>query len=166
MPDNKPFPLFLVLFLLIIALAAGFFLGKKGVGQKSSSTEMPKNESIYNSQTATIYGKVTKLSGKKVTIQNNLNKQTGEFEVAESITITKVSSKQPLNATPSSDLNKIELNKDASITLDLREGKYMVTAIYITGDMPAIPANLPLPSGVKPPVSPNAIISSPSASPK
>lgn len=81
---------------------------------------------IFSSQTATIRGKITKINGQLLTIQNDQN-TTGEFAAGRVVLINDSTNLQV--ASNSSELQKIPLNKELLINLLYVDGKYVVTSL-------------------------------------
>lgn len=128
------------LVLIIISFFVGMFLGK---GQKTNFTP-PGNVSqlshpFFEEQSVSFQGKITKVLGNKITFER-VDKQVGEFELSDKVAITNFNG----SATASSDLEKIQLNKNASIALDLKTIK--VASISYLPEINSINVSpLPLP---------------------
>src|SRR5689334_1530011 len=113
--SNYLFVIILVIVALITGIA-GYGLGKKSEISPVTMVKTPNNESnqsdpFYDSQTASINGKITNVNGKTITVTNFKN-ATKNFELADKVYITTLSDKGT-SASPSSDISKIELNKYA-----------------------------------------------------
>lgn len=81
---------------------------------------------IFNSQTASIRGKITQINGTKLIAQND-KQVSGDFDAGRVVLINDGSNLSV--ASSSADLKKIQLNKDAVINLLFSEGRYVVTSI-------------------------------------
>lgn len=119
MPFFKSKLFWIIIGLLVILIITGFFLGsyflpqrKAPITQNSFST----SQKIFANQSATIKGKIIKISTSQITIQNNLG-VTGEFRLADKIFITRYDSLGQSYLT--SNVSEIELNKDTIINLEL-----------------------------------------------
>ena len=125
--------------LFILGLSIGFFTGKQlTLDSKTASTETESNEEpnlLFSSQTAFIRGEITKVDGKKLSVVNLTNKQTGDITASDQIVVTKVG-----QATPSKvDLKSLELNKEVLINLELTNGNFEATSIQYTTPTPSLP---------------------------
>jgi hypothetical protein len=151
----------LVVILVVVALITGivgYFLGSgKGkaamVSQNNYSSANSSSNPFFDTQTATLNGKITKVNGQTLTVQNNKN-QTQDFMIADRIYISTVSDKGQA-ASPSSDLSKIQTDKKAFINLINTGGSYKVASItYVPTATVPQPVN-----SIKP-------VTSPAATPK
>ena len=141
---KKSIPFIFAISLLILGLAVGFFIGKRTQASVSVSTNLPINtnttdNSLYSSQTATIRGEITKVDGETLTIKNLNNQTTGQQQVSSRILITKATARPDRTASPSSDLSKIELNKEALINLEMIGGRYQIISIQYILPTPSLP---------------------------
>lgn len=151
MSDSKSGSLLITIILVLIAAGGGFYLGKTFGNSKIGGTTPANSNGIFAQQSATIQGKVTKVSGNMITVQNN-NNVSATFPTADKVFISKVTSNN-LSATPSSDLNTIQLNQNAFINLQIENGQYKIVSVAI------LPESQPLPP-VGGPTAPNTATSS------
>jgi len=91
----------------------------------SSPDSVSENFSLFDSVTASLTGKITKVENGKIFFENQ-NGEKGEASISEGISISDMSRNDVL---PSSDLKTIALNRSASINLSIKDGKYSVTSI-------------------------------------
>ena len=129
---------------IVISLVIGFLVGNASSGTYKNGISMPSLQSgnpIFTTQSATVQGKINKVEGNKITV-TNLSGNQGEFELSEMTVINKiVTNSNKLNtATSSTDLSTLETDKDVSLILQLKDGKYVVLSVNYT------PPALPLPS--------------------
>ena len=121
MPPLKLRTVLSVLF-LGSALAVGFFAGRltsRPLKTTSSPLEMAtiNGAELFDSQTATITGRVIKVTGEKLTIQDEQN-QAADFPVISTVLISKPVNGRPV-ASQSGGLKNLELNEDALLLFDL-----------------------------------------------
>ncbi|OGE31578.1 hypothetical protein A2631_00385 [Candidatus Daviesbacteria bacterium RIFCSPHIGHO2_01_FULL_44_29] len=147
MPPLKLRTVLSVLF-LGSALAVGFFAGRltsRPLKTTSSPLEMAtiNGAELFDSQTATITGRVIKVTGEKLTIQDEQN-QAADFPVISTVLISKPVNGRPV-ASQSGGLKNLELNEDALINLVFKNGEYTITAITY---LPPAPVFQAPPTGV------------------
>jgi hypothetical protein len=107
--------------LFILAVAIGFFLGRYSL----KSLPYSSSNSNFSSQTATLNGVVTDISGGNITTKNNNELQT--FPLSANVTIYAITPGR--QAKTSTDLKTVEVGKEASLRLDYISNKYQVTSI-------------------------------------
>jgi hypothetical protein len=145
MPKNFSYYL-LTASLFIFGLSVGFFIGKNYFQKTLPSNEnLPQSvtttrNNLYTSQTATIRGKITKVEGTSLTVENLTTKATGVIQTTDNIVINKAGSK------PSSQLSSLELDKEVLIGLELINGNFSATSIQYPL---AAPSLRPLPQASK-----------------
>lgn len=135
--SNSKYGLLVTVIFVLIAAGSGFYLGKTFGYSKIGGPIPANNNSIFAQQSATIQGKVTKVDGNTLTVQNN-NNVSASFPSADKIFISKVESSN-LSATPSSDLKTIELNRDAFINLQIVDGQYKIVSVAILPQLQPLP---------------------------
>jgi hypothetical protein len=126
---NKSFLLFLLLFVIVLLQIWQIFSPKQVLNQSSAvplASATPVD--IFSSQTATIRGKITKITDQKLSIVND-QKISGEFEAGRVVLINDATNLQV--ASNSAQLQNIPLNKDLIINLLYIGGKYVVTSITL-----------------------------------
>lgn len=125
--------------LLVVGLVVGFVLGKGlSKGGINSLTSLD-NSKLYTTQTATIRGKVTKVEGKTLTVQNSQG-TTGTIEASDKVLVSKLrTAGSTAPASPSSDLKQVTLNEEVLITLQLTEGTYKAVLIQYLPPLPPLP---------------------------
>lgn len=151
----------LVLLLLIgsntISLVLGNYLSLKSSPQISKNTLIPSKK-IFSNQSATIRGKIIKVSQSQIIIQNNLG-TTEEFKPAGKVYIKKYNPEGKEFITQ--NLSQIELNKDVIVNLELpqdligqkvNQTDYVIIAISY---LPPLPKNITQPQKTRPLNSPN-----------
>ncbi len=144
---NKLKPLYLVIagvLILIGACATAFLLGQKYSSKVPGNTNLnvqgptaPASDAqaFFENQSAVINGSITQNQNGTLTIVNTDN-ETSTFPLSPMVTIYKQIPGQQ-TAQTTSDLNAIELNKKAVITLSAQNGQYMVSGIsYLTPPPP------------------------------
>jgi hypothetical protein len=141
--------LFIVLLVVVALLTgvAGYYLGSSKGNKGPLSSQMgasPAGNAFFDTQTATLNGKVTKVNGKTLTIQNSKN-QTQDYTASDRIFITKISDKG-VAASPSTDLNSVQLNQNAFVNLLLQDGSYKVVSITYTPATPPATTSTPPPA--------------------
>ncbi len=139
---NSMYSTALVIFILA-AFGGGFFTGRNTGNLKTSSNIVPKeqiatNPLIDSKPMAVIAGKITKVSGKTLSITNNKG-VSGEIEASERAVISKPAAGGPSSG---SDLNSIELNKEVTLTVEVNGGLYEVVSI-IYPPTPVPPTSTP-----------------------
>ena len=76
---------------------------------------------LFKSQSATFQGKITKISGRTLTVESDTG-QKGEFEISEKVAIYKFAPNSSV-ASASADIKTIETGKQVLISLNLITGK-------------------------------------------
>lgn len=129
---------FLGLIMAIVAGAAGYFYSSNqaSISQKTTGKTLVETSPVFQNQTATVLGKISKTEGDKATIVSQDNKEE-TFPVAKKFVLYKpVRNNQ---ATPSSDLKQIDPNMDAFINLEVIDGKYQIVSITYLPPIPPAP---------------------------
>jgi hypothetical protein len=147
--SNKSNLLFyIIIVVLVLVLLPSLFLNvadlKKIFGKKTSENAALVKNSLFSYQTATINGKITKVQDRTLTVQNTKG-VTGDVIASQNISIMSQGDNNPIS-TPSADLKKIELNKDASLTLTAVGEQYEVTVISYVQSIPDPGNDTPIPS--------------------
>lgn len=130
--------------LFILGLSLGFFIGKNLQMPKQFQTastipgDSASSSNLYTSQTASITGVITKRDGNNLTVKNLNNQSEGQVKASSRLIIAKAGS-GPNTASPSSDLSKVEFNKEAFIALELIAGEYQVVSIQYVLPAPSLP---------------------------
>jgi len=142
---NKYAPYILAFSLLIFGLSLGFLIGKNPpknitVQNDSRPAVTAEGNNLYSAQTASLMGTILSRDGDKMTVKNLYTGAQGEIKTSPRLTITKSATK---NASPSSDLSSIELNKDVLINLEMVDGEYQAVSIQYPLPAPSLP---PIPS--------------------
>lgn len=144
----------ILVILLLASLTWGIFNTKLGgVRIGSTPTQLPGNvgSGLFDFQNATFTGKITKLEGNRIWLENQRG-VTGEAVLAQNLIISDMS--QGGLATPSGDLKKIQLDKNVMISFSVVDNEYQATSISYTAPPLQIspnqttlpPATIPLPS--------------------
>lgn len=119
--------------LILIAGAVGYYIAKNnltstvGVPGNTQNAPAPKAQTIFQSQNATIQGTITKVEGQNISV-TNVNGESGQFPVSSKVVIYKFRPGSS-QASPSSELKDISINKPVLINLELTGGQYQVTSI-------------------------------------
>lgn len=131
-----------IIILMIVLSSGGYFIGKvstpKGVAlpaQTQLNYKVPKNNPIFTNQTAIIIGEITRISGSILSIKSKSG-QRGDFPISSKIVIYR-------EASASSDLNKLETGKSASIGLALENNQYKVSYVYFNPPPQSSPSAFP-----------------------
>lgn len=125
-----------VLTLVLISLSALLYLNKNNLNVGNFQTPKPPsnaNPQLFDSQTANLTGKITKINGDKITLENRSGVK-GEFKLAQNFLVSDLSGRSLRPA--KTEVEKIELNKEAMITLSVVDNEYFVTAIIFTQTAP------------------------------
>lgn len=136
----------LTIILMLIAGIIGFTAGNlkannKSIPQLAQSIQTPnkENNSVFQSQSASITGSVTAVSGNMLTITSQ-NNQTAQFEASEKMVVFTLDT-EPTLASPSAEVESVQLNKIALIQLEMQDGKYKIVSIgYLPVNLPTPPA--------------------------
>lgn len=124
-----------IVFILVIlgAILATVLVYKKTSTQSKSGEILVKTSPIFDSQTATIRGTVTKVNGSAVFI--NKKGQTYEFLLSPDVAVYKYGTGNA-NASSSNQSSSVELNREALIVLEATDNNYQI--ISITYATPAV----------------------------
>lgn len=142
---DKKLVLPIVLF-LVIGVVIGYLIGMQIAPKPQAvvnSTKQPekvvyKSNPIFDHQTATITGKITKVEGDKITVMDSGN-NSETFTLVKGAAIANVAGSK--HVASSSSIKNIPLNTNAYISLELIEGEYKVNSIFYGN----YPASTPLP---------------------
>ena len=132
----KKFKVVIPVVLFIAGLGLGFLAGKSSnppTYNPSLVRENPAN-SLYSSQTAFIRGKITHIEGKILSVINLNNATSGNIIASDRLIVTK-----PKQASPSSDLSQLETDKEALISLELKDDRYEAVSIQYVNPPPNLP---------------------------
>jgi hypothetical protein len=116
---------FFIILLLVITLVTGivgYYLGtnrNKPLMTRQTNYSLANNFSnsntFFDTQSATVNGKITKIDGKTLTVQNSRN-QSQTFMISDRVFISTVSDKGTISSS-SADLSKIKKGQNAFISL-------------------------------------------------
>ncbi len=151
----------IILLLLLILGSAVFLLSSQG---KLSVFGGNKVGNFFDMQNASSEGKITKVSGELITIEN-LRKESMTFRVSKSLTITDPGGNSTGAASGPVDptLNKTpQVGKRAFINYQFVGGEYQISSISYLPDSVA-PAAVPTPNASGPVVTPPKISASEAA---
>lgn len=118
-------PVLIGLILITISASAGFFLGQRNAPKPPAFVDPLTG--FFNTQSATVRGTITKKEGNLLTVKNAKG-ITQNFNLSKDATIAFFDANKKLS-TPSADLTKLELNKDAVLTLRKASGTFSVVAV-------------------------------------
>lgn len=117
--------------LILVAGFVGYYVAKNNltpeVITQTKTTEAPKAQTIFTTQTATIQGTISKVDGNKLSV-TNLKQENGQFTVSDKVVIYKFRSGST-QASASSDLKTIETGQQVLLNLELANGAYQVVSI-------------------------------------
>ncbi len=122
----------IVIFILLSA-GVGYLVGaKKNPAQNqaaktSDQSSSPSKNSFFQTQTASLQGKITKVSESGITVEND-KKESKTFAASNKLAIYKFATNST-QATPSSDLKAIETGKNAILNLELVGNDYQILSI-------------------------------------
>lgn len=130
--------------LVLLSGAGGYLLGSRTVLPSATSqqpfalaTNTVKTSPLFQNQTASVYGKITKTTDTILTITDK-NGRTEEFAISPKFMVYKA-----LNgvrqATASSQISSIDPEKNASIALEVIDGKYQVVSVTYLPETPLPP---------------------------
>jgi len=150
--DNKKLYLAILVLVVLLVLSLGWniFSSMKKEGSSLTGGVKPPtvtNTSLFDSQNATFMGKVTAVEGNKLTVESNKGVK-GEIMANENLIVLDPSN--PI-ATPSSDLKKLQLNKDVIISLMIKDNQYIATALNYVIPLPSFDPSKPPPLPSAPP---------------
>lgn len=142
---TKYAPYLLAVSLFILGSSIGFFIGKTTYGPKelSNSAQNTPNENsggydaLFDSQSATIRGVITKKGDGVITVRRLNNQTTGVLNTSKRLIVADAN--KVANASPSASLDNVQLDKEAVIFLEKFEGKYQVVLIQYTLPAPSLP---------------------------
>lgn len=146
-PPNKPIGLAIYIPVLLIAMllvfGVGFFTGKIYGVPKTSTAPAPtlptnNNPLVDSVPTTIIRGEITKVNGKVLSV-TNINGVSGEIQASDKIAISKPGGGDAIS---SLDLNSIELNKEAVLSIAVNAGSFEVVSI-IYPPSPVPPSSTP-----------------------
>lgn len=117
--------------LIIISAVLGYTFGVYQTEQQTAQSVKQPQQSpdnpLFQFQTATIQGKITKLTDNQITIADSKG-QVGQFPLSSKLTIYRPSEgTKPAYA--STDPKTISLNEPTSVLLQLMDGVYQVVSI-------------------------------------
>lgn len=121
-----------------IILVVGFIAGKQSANSQirlleSSSFNISSQDPVFQEQNAVIEGKITKIDGNLLTIQNKFG-DLGTFTLSSQAVIYKTMNKEQV-ATPAAGVNAVDLQKNAFIFLKMIDNQYQINSInYITAE--------------------------------
>lgn len=128
--------------LFLVGLGLGLSINRfikpgSNINLTSNNTQKDGLSKLLTTQTATIKGKVLKVEGKLLTVQNSSG-LTGDVLLSDNAVVSKVN-KNGTFASPSADLSIIEPNQEAIITLAYTGGVYKATLIQFLPPLPPAP---------------------------
>ena len=124
-----------VLVLVLISLSA-LVLNRGKLNLNNLQTPKPPsnaNSELFDSQTANLTGKIINVSGNKLTLENHAGVK-GEFLLAQNFLVSDLSGRSLPPA--KTEVEKIQLNKEAMIALSVVDKEYRVISIIFTQTAP------------------------------
>ena len=123
---------------LIVGILIGLIIGQKSsflMSLKKNATDQPvllqagmiRTSSLFQSQSAIIQGKITKVENSSLTIEDK-NKHSESFPIASTLVIYIPTSNSPIS-TASADLKFIKINELATILLQVIDSHYKIVSI-------------------------------------
>lgn len=125
--DSKYFK-FLVI--IVIAFLVGILVDRSMLQKNPNVTNQQpavSKNSLFQTQSATLQGKITKVSDNNITVENDKG-EFGTFTASPRMVIYKFNSGSR-QATSSSDLKSIEQNQTVILTLTLSGNDYQIASI-------------------------------------
>ncbi len=126
----------------LTALALGFFLGMfvssylpKTVPAKLIQSSIQPDEKLFTSLSATIRGKIQKVEGFTITVVNSSN-ITGTVKIGNGVIIRPITSGK--TAPASSDISKLELNREVLISLRKINNEFQAYSIEYVPQLPTL----------------------------
>lgn len=115
--------------LLLQIILVSLFLTQQKSAKSLNQPNTLKGE-LLTSQNASIRGKILKVDGKKMTVEND-HKVQGDVEVGRIVLLNEnTKNGQEISvASTSAQISNIKTQKDATINLSLINGKYVVTSV-------------------------------------
>lgn len=129
-------------------------IGTKKPGSSSLNSTSTYDQTFFDTQNASVNGKIAKIAGNNVTIEN---KKKGSIEAVVSPEVIITDNSTGEIASPSGDLKNIKLNTETFINFQFINGKFQVTNITFMPETPPAfidPNNLPKLSSPPPPPKP------------
>lgn len=117
---------FIILTFLLLCAQFYFILSLESAVKKQKELPVSISSSLYSSQNASIKGKIMKINGRKMTVEND-RKISGDVTLGLVVLINENGNISL--ATNSAQLNKLKLDKDATINLTLIDEGYVVTSV-------------------------------------
>ena len=139
----------LTVILMLTAGIAGYTVGNlkpilKNITPQlnQNQTRVTKTNPMFQSQSATVTGKIVSVNGSNITVTDAKN-QTDQFPLSKRLIIFKLSAEGGISS-PSADLKSIEVNKDATLNLELNNNHFEVVAIRYFSPVSAKTPPIPL----------------------
>lgn len=133
----------IIALLVVVAVVGGGFIAFNAFRSKTTTmttssdwqnpvaNEFKKElaKPFFTNQSATTTGKILAMKGNMLTVES-VNGEKQEFPASKSVSIYFPSPGKP--STPSADLKKITLNKQALINFSMEEGRLVLTSVFFT----------------------------------
>lgn len=136
----------LALVLFLVGLGLGLTLSKVNFFNQVSNITQNKQEDslskLLTTRSATIRGKVLKVEGKLLTVQNSSG-MSGDVLLSDKAVVSKLNAAGRF-ASPSADLSSIDPTQEVLINLVYTDGNYKVSSIQFLPAFPPAP-KLPVP---------------------
>ncbi len=131
--------------LIVAAAVLGFLFGTASAGKTnysmapapagSQQQSVVSQNPIFKSQSAIFQGVITQVSGKNLLVRDDKG-ATATLPVSSKLVIYKFNGTSP-QASASSDLKSIDLNKQVLVMLELSGSQYQVTSVSYLPPPPA-----------------------------
>lgn len=140
-------PAFVTITLLaaVVGFSAGRITTPKSIAPVSNSV---KQAGLFDSQTATINGKIVKVKGDKVTVEHKKG-DSRDYRLDKSFTVIRYSESRA-ESSRSAGIKNIDLNKEGLINLVFKEEEYLVSSIGYLPPPPPPPKINPAAKPVSP----------------
>ena len=126
--------------ILLASSGASFIVGQS-IKPKTNSAPLAsissvKGATLFQSQNATIQGKVLKFNDNTLTVQDSKG-QTADFAMAKYFSVSKFPNTSGV-ASVSASVNSLEINKQAMIVLVVQDGEYRVSSVSYLPPAPGL----------------------------
>lgn len=121
--SSKGIYILLIIILIVVILSSGINFLRLPV-LSSNKGVLTAGDTFFDTQNASLSGKVTKVDGSTITIENK-NGVSRQFTAAKFLTVPVVTSSGNLS-TPSADLKTLETGKEYTIFLTVQNGGFEV----------------------------------------
>jgi hypothetical protein len=140
--SKKNFLIIIGFIVAAIVLAGGLFIYRQLLPKPKINSIIPspiKESEVFDSQYAVITGQIINLDDNMITVRNSKG-VNGSFALSPSLIIYPLLQNGFVSSSPTSDLQKIPINQDVSLSLRVENGRFLVENIAALGQ-PETPAS-------------------------